>query len=85
MNNVKYDFYYLQEFISQETIKQYILKSETEEIKYFMDDLGNSLYFYYELKKKRKIDNYLNYLNQNIKKNLEEYYKDNNSIEKYLE
>ena len=85
LNNVKYDFYYLQEFISQETIKQYILKSETEEIKYFMDDLGNSLYFYYELKKKRKIDNYLNYLNQNIKKNLEEYYKDNNSIEKYLE
>ena len=85
LNNVKYDFYYLQEFISQETIKQYILKSETEEIKYFMDDLGNSLYFYYELKKKRKIDNYLNYLNQNIKKNLEKFYKDNNSIEKYLE
>jgi len=51
-----------------------------------MKELGNSVYYYYELKKRQdSIGTYKIYLKNNIRKNLLEYYNNNLEIEKILE
>jgi len=85
-NEPNYDFFYLQELIKEKDIKEHILVNEKNEIINIMKELGNSAYYYYELKKRQdSIGTYKLYLKDNINKNLLEYYNNNLDIEKILE
>ena len=73
-SNDLYDYYYFQNFFSSNDITEYILKEENDIIIDVMNELGNLPGHYYELKRLNNVEQYLNYLEQNINDNMNVYY-----------
>ena len=73
-NNDLYDYYYFQNFFFSNDITENILKEENDIIIDTMNELGNLPGHYYELKRQNNVEQYLNYLEQNINDNMNIYY-----------
>ena len=76
-NKLEFDnilFYYNQEFISKKEILKYILSDENENNIQLYEELDNSPMHFYELKNINSIQAYREYLQNNYKENIKEYY-----------
>ena len=82
-DNILYNVYYFQEFISKEQFLDNIISEENDEYKNVMDELGYSPQHFYEFHNSNN-ETYKKYKEDNIKKNLEEYLSFND-IDNYIE
>ena len=79
-NNLYY-IYYFQEFISKDKFLENIASEKDEEYRYVIDEFGYSPKHFYDINNS-DMDTYKQYVKQNIKSNLEEYYSSNNNKNK---
>ena len=72
-DNILYNAYYFQEFISKDKFLENIISEKDDEYKNIIDELGYSPKHFYEFHNSNK-ETYKKYKEDNIKKNLEEYF-----------